>query len=224
MSYQQGYPQQQSGGMYPAAGARGGGNPAMAIIAAVLGLVAVAALVVLNVNDLKDLEGSIGDLPGEVITILAVRALAALLLLVGVLLVFVRKVAGAILIAIGGLVGAAIIVLFPVIVSANSPVSLGIGEYLKEVFKFSQTHGTFSAITLIASPLALILAIIPPTLKYLRGSAGSDGYDDYSQPGGGYPQTPASGYPQTPSSGYPQTPGSGYPQQGYPQQPQQPGW
>jgi hypothetical protein len=101
------------------------------------------------------------------------------------------------------------------------------GDYLKAIFKFEETQATFSAIALIASPLALILSVLPPTLKYLRGSSRSSGYDDYpQQPGGGYPQTPPAGYAQTPNSGFSQ-PDLGHPQQGYPQQPQQPqqpGW
>jgi hypothetical protein len=228
MSYQQGYPQQQySGGTYSDETGGSGGNPALAIIAAVLGLVAAAALVVLDVTELKDFEGSIGDLPGEVLTILIGRAAGALFLLVGVILVFVRKVAGAILIAVGGLIGAAIILLYPTLLSDALGVTIGMGDYLELIFKFESTEATFSAIALIASPLALILSLLPPTLKYLRGRSGSSDYDDYpQQPGGGYPQTPGSGYPQqTPASGYQQqAPGSGYPQQGYPQQPQQPGW
>ncbi len=227
MSYQQGYPQQQhSGGTYSAEAGRGGGNPGLAIIAAVFGLVAAAALVVLNVSDLQDFGGSIGDLPGEAMTILIGRGAGALILLVGVILVFVRKVAGAILIALGGVVGVAIVLLYPNILG----ISIGMVDYLEVIFKFEETQATFSAIALIASPLALIVSLLPPTLKYLRGRSGSSDYDlDYpQQPGsGGFPQTPGSGYPQTPPSGYPQAPGSGYPQQGYPQQPQQPqqpGW
>jgi hypothetical protein len=159
-------------------------------------------------------------------TILIVRSAGALILLVGVILVFVRKVAGAILIALGGAVGVAIVLLYPNILG----ISIGMGDYLELIFKFEETQATFSAIALIASPLALIVSLLPPTLKYLRGRSGSSDYDlDYPQQpgGGGFPQTPGSGYPQTPASGYPQTPGSGYPQQGYPQQPQQPqqpGW
>jgi hypothetical protein len=125
-------------------------------------------------------------------------------------------------------IGAAIILLYPILLKDFLPPTYGMVDYLKDVFKFDETQATFSAIALIASPLALILSVLPPTLKYLRGSSRSSGYDDYpQQPGGGYPQTPPSGYAQTPNSGGFSQPDLGYPQQGYPQQPQQPqqpGW
>lgn len=205
MSYQQGYPQQPLGGFqdYPSGGR---GNPALAIIAAVLALVVAAALVIVNVDLLKDMPGSISDLPGEMTTVIIVRFAAALILLIGLIMVFVRKLAGAFLIAAGALIGAAIVLLYPVLLK-DFFQGVGFGEYLEALFKFKNAQATFPAIALIASPLALIASLLPPTLNYLRGSSAS-GYD----------------YPQTPSGGYPQV-GGGYPQQqGYPQQPQQPGW
>lgn len=199
MSYQQGYPQQQqpSGmyqqGGYPPPPTSGGANPAMAIIAAVLALVAAASLVVVNMKRLGDLPSgvSFGDLPGQYKTVVILWFGAALILLVGVILVFVRQLAGAFITVLGGLAGIAAVLLYPVIIGDALGVKIDMGDYLKEVFKFDGTESTFSAIALIASPLALILAILPPTFAYLRGSrAGADQY----------PPPPQQGYPQQPTA------------------------
>src|SRR5689334_2999837 len=105
MSYPQGYPQQQpqgypqqSGGYpsgYPAP-TGGGSNPVTAILAAVLALAAVVSLVVLDVHFLNDEipdRLSFGDLPGAFKTTVILRFVAALVLLVGIVLVLVRKLA-----------------------------------------------------------------------------------------------------------------------------------
>lgn len=227
MTYQQGYPQQQPSGAYqagyPAEPSRGG-NPGLAIIAGVLGLAAGAALVVLNLdffNSLRDNLG-FGDLPGEMKTIVILRFAGAAVLLVGLILVLVRKLAGAFVLVLGALVAIAAILMFPVLLKDFFP-GLTFGDYFKEIFKFDGPQTTWAAVALIAAPLALIAAILPPTLNYLRGSGGRD--DDFPQyPQQTYPQQghQEQGYPQ---QGYPQQQ-QGHPQQqGYPQQqeyPQQP--
>jgi hypothetical protein len=174
MSYQQGYPQQQPVGTppggYPLPPARGG-SPATAIIAAVLGLIAAAALVVVTIKRLSDAsEIPFDKLPGPYKTVVFVWFAAALILLVGVIIVFFRKLAGAFITVLGGLAGIAAVLLYPVILGDSLGIKIPMGDYLDAVFKFDGTESTFSAIALIASPLALILAILPPTLNYLRGS------------------------------------------------------
>jgi hypothetical protein len=226
MSYQQNYSQQPQG-YYPEGYSSGGGtNPALAIIAAVLGLVAAAALVVVAVDLLGKLEGvGFGDLPSEFQTTIIIDFVAALILLVGVIIVFLRKLAGAFILAIGGLAGIAAALAPPVLLKDFTGGEVDFGGYLEALFKFETTADSFAAVALIASPLALILAVLPPTLKYLRGSSrgGGGGYDSFDS--GGFPAQPQMDYGQP--QGYPQQPG-GYPQQpqqgGYPQQPQQPGW
>ena len=197
MTYQQGqgYPQQQQpSGMYQQGGypppptTSSPANPATAIIAAVLALVAAASLVVVNLKRLGDLPSGLGfgDLPGQYKTVVILWFGAALILLVGVILLFVRQVAGAIITLLGGLAGIAAVLLYPVIIGDALGVKIPMGDYLEEVFKFDGTESTFSAIALIASPLALILAILPPTFAYLRGNRGVDPY----QPQQNYPQQP----------------------------------
>lgn len=195
MTYQQGYPQQQpqqqgmyQQGGYPPAPTGGGSNPATAIIAAVLGLIAAASLAVVNFKRLGDIPSgvSFSDWPGPFKTVVILWFGAALILLIGVILVFVRQVAGAIITILGGLAGIAAVLLFPVILDDALGIKIDMGDYLEAVFKFDGTESTFSAIALIASPLALILAVLPPTFAYLRGNRGADQYP----PQQGYPQQP----------------------------------
>jgi ABC-type anion transport system duplicated permease subunit len=189
MSYQQGYPQQQpayqSG--YPVQ-TGGGSNPAAAIIAAVLAIIAAAGLVVVNVKSLSDLPSGVGfgDLPSQVKTVVILWFGAALILLIGAIIVFARNIAGAFITVLGGLAGIAAVLLYPVILGDALGAKIELDTYLEHVFKFKTTEATFTAIALIASPLALILAILPPTLNYLRGNRGMDQYP----PQQSYPQQP----------------------------------
>ncbi|HEV2778283.1 MAG TPA: hypothetical protein VGX25_02685 [Actinophytocola sp.] len=185
MSYQHGY-QQQPQGAYPGGPAgysepERRTNPTVAIIAAVLGLAAAAGLVVAAVKNLEIVPDGLGfgDWPGEFKTLVIVRFAAAAVLLIGAVIVFARKLAGAIVLVLGGLAGIAGILLFPVL------LDLKIGDFLEAVFQFDGAEATFSAITLIASPLALILAILPPTLSYLKGSTATrhDGFAQQPGPG-----------------------------------------
>jgi hypothetical protein len=232
MSYpQQGYPQQpqapqgypqQPPAYYPPAAPpppSGSASPATAVIGLVLGLLAAAALIVVAVHLLTLLDGaSLGDLPSQFTTVLVTKFAAAAILLVGALIVALRKVPGAVILALGGAAGVAAMLLDPVIMGSLNPRFGDFGEYLKDLFSFNGTDSTFGAIALITSPLVLILAILPHTLKWLRGSR-ADAVPQYApQPGyspEGYPQqgfgTPPGGFGQPPQQNYPQG------QQGYPQ-------
>jgi hypothetical protein len=187
MSYQHGYQQQPQGaypGSYPEPEERR--NPALAIVAGLLGLVAAAALVVINVELFNLLEGAPDEVFGEFTPIIIVRFAAAGLLLIGAIIVFIRKLAGAFVLVLGGLAGIAAILLFPVLLSDVAPDGLTFGDYLESLFQFEETQETFSAVALIASPLVIILAILPPTLNYLRGPSDTPGGSAY----GGHPQQP----------------------------------
>jgi hypothetical protein len=231
VSYPQqgGYPQQPySGGGYPAE--QGGGtNPATAIIAALLALAVTAFEIVFLVRFFDALGGaSFGDIPGKVWAVIGSDGLAGLLLLLGAMFAFGRKMAGSALIIIGSLVAIVGFFLYPLMVLGSASV---IGKYLQLVFQFGTSEAIFQALTLIGAPLALIFAAIPPTTRHLRGS--SSGSYEY-QNAGGYQQQPYNNAPN--SGGFPQQqdyPGyqpqqgqGGYPQQqpgGYPNQQQQ-GW
>lgn len=225
------YPQQQypGGGYTPASG--GGTNPATAIIAALLALAVTAFQIIFLVKTLGD--GSLSKLPAQLYVALGATAVGGLLSLLGAMFTFGRKVAGAILVIIGALVSIAGVFLFPLMVSslAGGRGSVPMGRYLESLFQFGGAEQTVFALTLIVGPLAFIFAIIPPTLRYLRGGGADVSYaDPYQQQ---YQQQAYPGYNPAPNSGgFPQQDYPGYqpPQQGqggYPQQqqpPQQQGW
>lgn len=175
MTYpQQGYPQP---GFYPPASTA---NPATSAFAAVFGLLVAASLVVVNIDFFNHLGGAgLGDLPGSITTIVMIRFGAAAILLLGAVIVAFRKLPGAIILALGAVAGIAAVLLYPVMLGNALGRTVDFGEYLKLVFKFDGTSSTFSAIALMGSPLVLVLAIIPPTLKWLRGSRA----DAFAQPG-----------------------------------------
>lgn len=176
MTYPQGYPQQQPPygqqppGNYPPSG----GSAAGAVIAGLLGLVGAGGLATVTVHLLTNLGGvSFGDLPGETKTVVIVQAVAAVVLLVGAIIVFARKVAGAFVLAFGGLFGVVAVLLPPLIVPQAD-----FGAYFNQIFSFAGPEEIASAVALIASPLALICVVLPPSINYLRGGSAP------RQPGG----------------------------------------
>lgn len=230
MSYPQqgGYPQQPySGGAYPVEPS-GGTNPATAIIAGILALVVTACEITYLVKFFGSSIGEIGlgKLPWQYLLMLGLDAVAGLLLLLGSMFTFGRKTAGAALIAIGAILAIVGVIILPLTAPKGA---IPFGDYLQAIFQFGDITAIVEAVALICSPLAFILAVIPPTTRHLRGSSGS--YDSY-QNAGGYQQQPYNNAPN--SGGFPQQqdyPGyqpqqgqGGYPQQGgYPNQQQQ-GW
>jgi hypothetical protein len=238
VSYPQGgYPQQPyPGGGTPAASG-GGTNPLTAILAGLLALAVAAFEVVVLVKTFDVINtygGSLGKLPTEEYIVIGVQAVAGLLLLLGAMLTFGRKMAGAVLVIIGAIVAIAGYFLEPLLLAPSGASALG--QWLEVTFKFAIADYTFRALTLIVAPLALIFAVLPPTLNHLRGGR-SDDINPYAGGGpssGGFPQQQGYGAPN--SGGFPQQqdPGGylqqqpgGYPQQGqqgggYP--PQQQGW
>jgi len=175
----------------------------MAIIAALLG----AAVLVFNALVLFDmisvwttkLPSGVPkpDMPGSVMLNMIMRGLAITLLLFGVILVLVRKVAGAVLLALGALVTTAMIVMDPFTIfgpgieGATKALNTNeFGFYFKFVFHDSQLAAMHvfdrnnlqwigRMLCLFSAPLALIVSILPPTLNYLRAD---------TQPAYGYPQ------------------------------------
>ena len=193
MSYQ-GYPQQPQWhgggggyGGYPQQPPRST-NPATAIIAGILGLGLVAALTVAAVDFTDSIaNGNLGDLPGEFLTILIGLYAIAAIGLIGAILVFVRKVAGAFLLLTAALLTLVLILLEPTLIEGAVGKGPSFGDFFEDMFKFDSGFASGQAIGLIIAPIVLIFAIIPPTLKYLKGSANKyPGYDPYQQQGG-YP-------------------------------------
>jgi len=233
VSYPQqgGYPQQP----YSGTGSGGGTNPATAVIAALLALAVTAFQIIYLVKFFGQAPISIGDLPTEYLITLGAMAVGGLLTLLGAMFALFRKSAGAVLIVLGAIVAVVSVFLPPLLFTSRLSGKIDFGTYLQGMFQFGDTFATVEALTVICGPLALIFAILPSTLRHLRGSRADSTYGDpYQNQQQAYPQA---GYNSAPNSGgFPQQDYPGYqPQQGqqggYPQQqqgggqpPQQQGW
>jgi hypothetical protein len=200
VSYPQqgGYPQQPYQQQPQPAFAGGGTNPFTAVLAALLALAVAGFEIVVLVRVFDVLNFStLGDQPVEVPVILGVQAAAALFLVLGAMFTFARKMAGTVLIVIGSILAIAGFFL-PALL-----YKIDIGQYLELTFTFGGSSQTFQALTLIVSPLALLVSVLPPTLNHLRG--GRDDYDPYSGgPGSGGFQQPD--FPNIPGFQSPQMP------------------
>jgi hypothetical protein len=189
-------PYQQGGGPggygggynYPA---QSGGNPATAIIAGVLGLAAAVLMAIAGFKMLSDLSDAPDgfEVPTELTIIVVLVLASAAVCLIGAIITFVRKVAGAFVLLIGSIVVIAAILLQPVLLSsASAQGDISFGDYFEVLFKFDSTEYTCMAIALIVAPFVLIFSVIPPTLNWLRGSSAAQSHGGYpqQQQGGGY--------------------------------------
>ncbi|WP_285476527.1 hypothetical protein [Amycolatopsis sp. NBRC 101858] len=107
-------------------------------------------------------EFSLGALPGWVLVDLAAYLAAGLVLLLGALTTFFRATAGAILLGLGALLAIGALLMEP----------LSVGVPLARFADAMFTHGGFAMVDRVGlaglAVLVLILALLPPTFRYLR--------------------------------------------------------
>ena len=135
-----------------------------AILAGLLGLAAAVAAGYVPVKIYLDMpaEFSLGALPGWVLIALAGYLGAGLVLLLGALVTFFRATAGAVLLGAGALLAVGALL--------TEPFSVGVplARFTDAMF----THGGFAMVDRVGlAALAvrvLVLAVLPPTLRYLR--------------------------------------------------------
>jgi hypothetical protein len=157
-------------------------SPVTAVIAALLALAVAAFEIVLLVREFDVINfATLGEQDPEVLVILGVQAGAGLVLVLGAMFTFARRMAGTVLIVIGSILALAGFFLFPVLAKAD------LGRYLEAVFQFGGSQQTFQALTLIVTPFALLASVLPPTLNHLRGGQ-DDHHGPYPGGGGGYRQ------------------------------------
>lgn len=107
-------------------------------------------------------EFSLGALPGWVLVDLAAYLGAGLVLLLGALTTLFRATAGAVLLGLGALLAIGALL--------TEPLSVGVplARFTDAMF----THGGFAMVDRVGlaalAVLVLILAFLPPTLRYLR--------------------------------------------------------
>ena len=136
-----------------------------AFLAAILGLVLAAMTGYVPIHTFISIPSgySIGDLPGEVLVLLGVYLMTALLLLIGALATFFRSFAGGILLLIGSLLTIAVIFAEP-LVALDGKYDV----YFKYLFGFEDLGAIIGVASLVVSPVLFLLAVIPPTFRYLR--------------------------------------------------------
>ncbi len=135
-----------------------------AILAGLLGLAAAVAAGYVPVRIFLDMpaEFSLGALPGWVLVDLAAYLGAGLVLLLGALTTLFRATAGAILLGLGALLAIGALLMEP----------LSVGVPLARFADAMFTHGGFAMVDRVGlaglAVLVLILALLPPTFRYLR--------------------------------------------------------
>lgn len=135
-----------------------------AILASLLGFAAAGAAGYVPVRIFLDMpaEFSLGALPGWVLVDLAAYLGAGLVLLLGALATLFRATAGAILLGLGALLAIGGLLTEP------WSVDVPLARFADAMF----THGGFAMVDRVGlaglAVLVLILALLPPTFRYLR--------------------------------------------------------
>lgn len=181
-----GYPQQQAYYPPPQAGPRG--SQALALISAVVGL-GLAGVLTWQPLDLLDNLGSVTEwMPAGWTAAIVVSFVVALVALVGAVLVFARLIAGAFILVVAGVLAIGATVMTPMVAADIGitmvdapPTAIGKELYFQQLFSFATTQGTLRLVALALGVVLLIIAVLPPSLNWLKGSR-RDGYSA-QQPG-----------------------------------------
>ena len=166
------------------------GSPALSVIAGILGIGIAGSLGYATI----DLIGQIPDgaeIPGGYTAMFVLNFLVAALGLLGAILVFARQVAGAFVLLGTGLLAVVAIVVNPLMAEGLFALLLGdlpsltatdeYSAYWEAMFEFGNEQAVLFFVSLCLGAILLVIAALPPSLNYLRGSSrGPAGY--------GYPQ------------------------------------
>jgi hypothetical protein len=168
------------------------GSPGLAVTAGILGIGLAGCLGYATI----DLIGQIPDgmnIPGGYTAMFVLHFLVAALGLLGAILVFARQVAGAFVLLATGLLAVVAIVVDPLMAEGLWVLLLGdlpsltptgdYSAYWEAMFEFGNEQAVLFFVSLCLGAVLLVIAALPPSLNYLRGSSrGQAGY--------GYPQQP----------------------------------
>jgi hypothetical protein len=187
-----GYPQQnwQQGGYYPPGPPpTNSGSPALAVIAGIVGLVVAGVLATQTFLLLSDVSEA-PELPGGWTAMVVLHFVVAGVALLGAVLVFARQVVGAFLLLVAAVLTVAVLVLDPAMAEGVWASMLGAlpefdpsgdyGNYFKAMMEFGNEQATLRFIALVLGVILLVIAALPPSLRWLRGSR-PQGYSGYPQ-------------------------------------------
>lgn len=182
---------QGGGGYYPPQGFPGReGNPALAVIAGIIGIGIAGVLAYQTIDLLSDISGAPGELPGGWTVMIVLHFVVAGLGLLGAILVFARQIAGAFVLLATATFAIAVLILDPAIAEGIWFTMLGamptveptgdFSAYFEAMFEFGNEQAVLRFIALVLAPILLIIAALPPSLNWLRGSR-NRGYHQYPQ-------------------------------------------
>ncbi|MBM7771874.1 hypothetical protein JOD54_002078 [Actinokineospora baliensis] len=169
MNYQSEYPQQQAfHPSYPLAQS----SPATAVLAGLSSLAVAGGIGGASAYFLAEFPsyGNVFDLPAGMQSILIGRLAIAALALIGAIMLFARRRAGAPVVAISAILGAASLPLEPVVSEMLRGIGLSVSDYFQALFEFNDTYTILLAVGAAAALLAFLFAILPPTGRWLRGA------------------------------------------------------
>lgn len=178
-----GYPQQNWQGGYqqpPTGYAAPQAGPGLAVTSGIVGLGVGGVLLTQTIMLMSDFGDAPGLPDGWMFMNIAHFAAVGLALL-GAILVFVRQTAGAFLLLVSAVVTIAVIVLDPLLVEGLFFTLLGalpefapstdeFGNYFTAMFEFGNEQAVLRVVALALGVLLLIIAALPPSLRWLRGS------------------------------------------------------
>lgn len=167
------------------------GSPALAILSAIVGL-GIAGTLVWQTMALLDLTDGV-ELPGGWMAMVIAHFAIAGIAVIGAVLVFARRVAGAFLLMLSAVLTIGVLLAAPLIAEgvsvsmvsaipsyATSPEALYFHELFEFEFDNSQVTLRFAALAL--GVILLITALLPPSLNWLRRPR----HNDYSEQQAGW--------------------------------------
>lgn len=169
------------------------GSPGLSVTAGILGIILAGCLGYATIDMLGEI-GDGADLPAGYTALFVLHFLVVGLGLLGAILVFARQVAGAFVLLGTGLLAVVAIVVDPLMAEplwifllgdmpSGPPPSGEYAAYWETMFEFGNEQAVMFAVSLVLGAILMVIAALPPSLNYLRGSSrGQAGY--------GYPQQP----------------------------------
>lgn len=168
------------------------GSPVLSVMAGILGIALAGCLGYATIDLIGEIPDGV-DAPGGYTAMFVLHFLVAGLGLLGAILVFARQVAGAFVLLAAGLLAVVAIVVDPLMAEAlwvfllgdmpGAPPTGEFAAYWEAMFEFGNEQAVLFFASLVLGAILLVIAALPPSLNYLRGSS-------QGQAGYGYPQQP----------------------------------
>ncbi|MPZ83685.1 MAG: hypothetical protein GEV28_26150 [Actinophytocola sp.] len=153
------------------------GNPAPAVIAGVLGLGVAGTLGYQCVDLLMDIPDGF-SLPGRWTAMIVAHLVVVAIALLGAVLVFARRIAGAFLLLAAALLTVLVVLVDPVLANGIAVTMLGaapdisatgeVGAYYELLVEFGNEQAVLRFLAACVALVLLVIAALPPVLNYLR--------------------------------------------------------